>query len=256
VATPVGTIVCPTCAAGIPKDAKACPYCGAEVVLPRPFGADAPAELKTFCPRCGQLYPSAAAKCPRCPPGSTDERGGRCPRCAGDLEPKAVGRVTVDECRACHGTWFDGDELEHAMDLTTRGMAKAEAGSLRASLPTAAPEREVRYLACVRCGERMARKQIAPRTGLIVDVCRFHGIWFDAGEIEHFRKFVAVGGLEVVRVEGVSAMEAKRREVDASAARAAYTRPDPGAFYGVSDGSVLGIAVLRSIGRLFRHLPF
>lgn len=215
-ATPVGTIVCPACAGAVPKSATACPWCGSEVVLAAPKGADTPGEHKTYCTRCGNLYPAAAAKCPRCPPGSTDERGGRCPRCAGELQATAVGRVAIDVCVACKGRWFDGDELEHVLDMTTRGVSRAEAVAMRSSLPTAAPEPEIRYLACVRCGERMARRQAAPRSGLVIDICRNHGVWFDAGEFEQFEKFVRAGGLEVIRVDGVAVLEAERRRLEAN----------------------------------------
>ncbi len=254
--TPVGTIVCPACAAGVPKNATACPYCGAEVVLAKPVGADRAGEYKTYCTRCGLLYPTNAAKCPRCPPGSTDERGGRCPRCAGDLEAKSGGRVTVDECRACHGTWFDGDELEHSIDLTTKGVSRDEARSLRPTLPANAPESEVRYLACVRCGERMARRQVAPRTGMIVDICRVHGVWFDKNELEHFRAFIAAGGLEVVRFDGVASVEAKRKEIEAKPSSLDYARPYMSGYAGLSDGPFLGVDLLRAVGRLFRGFPF
>src|SRR5262245_44881102 len=93
-----GTIVCPACGAAVSKAATACAYCGAEVVLPKPKGGDAAAERRTFCTRCGQLYPSDAAKCPRCPPAGDDDRGGRCPRCSGELSPESMGTASVDRC--------------------------------------------------------------------------------------------------------------------------------------------------------------
>ena len=252
----VGTIVCPACAGAVPKNASACPYCGSIVVLPAPKGADGPAETRTFCPRCGDLYPSAAAKCPRCPPGATDERGGRCPRCAGDLEPTPVGNVTVDRCRSCRGTWFDGDELEHVVDLTTRGISREEAGSRRRTLPNLPPEDTVRYLACVRCGERMARRQVAPRTGLIVDICRAHGVWFDGGELEAFETWVRAGGLEVVRHDGIAAVETKRNQLAREVHALERGAAGPGHMLDPSAGAFLGVDLLRVVSRLFRHLPF
>ena len=128
-----------------------------------------------------------------------------------------MGTVTVDRCSRCKGTWFDGDELEHALDVTTRGIARDEAENRRRGLPRPPnPSEEVRYLACVRCGERMARRQIAARTGLIIDICRFHGVWFDGGELEHFREFVAAGGLEVLRHDGVAQADAWRKRTMAA----------------------------------------
>src|SRR5262245_11897145 len=123
---PVGTILCPSCGGAVAKTATACPYCGAVVELPKPIGAMTHAERKTFCTRCGELYPADAAKCPRCPPSSSEEPGTRCPRCAGDLQTERIGTATVDRCRSCRGLWFDGDEVEHAVDVTTRGVSRDE----------------------------------------------------------------------------------------------------------------------------------
>jgi Zn-finger nucleic acid-binding protein len=246
-AVPVGTIVCPGCGAAIAKTAARCGYCGATVVLPAPAGAAGPAERRTFCPRCTQLYPASAGRCPRCPPGATDERGGHCPRCGGHLEPTAMGAAVVDRCPACRGHWFDGDEMEHAFDVTTEGASREEANSLRRALPRASPADEIRYLACVRCGERMARRQIAPRTGLIVDVCRPHGVWFDGDELDRFLAFVRAGGLEVLRHDGIAAAEARKRAATESGGAAALAR-EPLAHIGPPPD------LWRTVRWLFRHL--
>lgn len=247
---PVGTLVCPGCGGAVQKTAKACPYCGAEVVLPKPAGATGPAERRTYCARCGTLYPSDAARCPRCPPGPTDARGGRCPRCAGELAPTTMGAATVDRCGSCGGTWFDGDELEHAADLTTRGVSAADAAASRRSIPPSRIplEREVRYLACVRCGERMARRQVARGAGVVVDLCRDHGLWFDRDELEAFVAFVRAGGLEVLRHDGVAAMEARRKAAQARD-RVASPTPPMGAD-AEAGGAILG----DLLGAFFRVL--
>jgi Zn-finger nucleic acid-binding protein len=245
---PVGSVVCPGCGAAVPRTAARCAYCGAAVVLPPPIGGDGPAPRRTFCPRCGLLYPSDARRCPGCPPGPTDERGGRCPRCGSDLEPVALGRAVVDRCGGCGGQWFDGDEMEQVLDLTTEGVSREEAATLRPALPRANPgEAEVRYLACVRCGDRMVRRQIAPRTGIVVDVCRPHGLWLDGGELERFQAFVRAGGLEVLRADRVAQAEAHRTEV----------RPEPlPLFPGEEDvrGGLLGVDLVRAVRWLWRHI--
>ncbi len=219
-----GTLVCPACGAAVPKTAAACPYCGAVVVPKTPIGAVGPAERRTFCPRCGSLYPAAVARCPRCPPGPTDERGGHCPRCGADLEATSMGGVSVDRCPSCRGHWFDGDELEHVLDLTTEGVSREDAASLKAGLRPVLGVEDVRYVPCVRCGELMARRQIVPRAGIVVDVCRFHGVWFDGGEMEAFTEFVRAGGLEVLRHEGIAAAELRRKLGEESPPRFASAR--------------------------------
>jgi Zn-finger nucleic acid-binding protein len=57
----------------------------------------------------------------------------------------------------------------------------------------------------------MARRQVAPRAGIIVDVCRLHGVWFDGGEFERFTEFVKAGGLEVTRYDATASAETRKR---------------------------------------------
>jgi Zn-finger nucleic acid-binding protein len=201
---PVGTIVCPGCGGGAPETAKACPYCGAKVVVPPPPGVaiDATAALsepRTFCARCALFYAATLPSCPRCPPASADAVGGRCPRCQLALESETRTGVSLDACPKCDGLWFDGNELERTIDLTTRGKSRDEVHALRPDLPWHPSPIEKGTLDCVRCRTPMQRRQIAPKTGVVVDVCRVHGIWLDAGEWEQFVEFVRAGGLEVLR---------------------------------------------------------
>lgn len=222
-----GSLVCRACGAAVPVDRRACGYCGAVVVLPSAPGREDAADRRTYCTRCATLYPADAGRCPRCPPASGEDRGGVCPRCAGTLEPTPVGPVTADRCSGCRGHWFDGHELDHALPATTGGVPAAEAARLRAGLPASpVPPETVRYLACVRCGERMARRQAAKGAGVVVDVCTPHGLWLDAGELEHFRAWVAAGGLEVLRRAEVEATEEGR--VDAAVQRALAGTPAAG----------------------------
>ncbi len=42
----------------------------------------------------------------------------------------------------------------------------------------------------------MSRMNFGTRSGIILDVCRTHGTWFDRGELEAVLSFVREGGLE------------------------------------------------------------
>lgn len=57
----------------------------------------------------------------------------------------------------------------------------------------------MRYLACPVCTARMNRVNFARSANVIVDVCKEHGIWFDAGEVHAVIDFVERGGLERAR---------------------------------------------------------
>jgi Zn-finger nucleic acid-binding protein len=45
----------------------------------------------------------------------------------------------------------------------------------------------------------MNRKNFGQTSGVIVDVCQKHGIWFDPGELPRVLAFVETGGLERAR---------------------------------------------------------
>ena len=45
----------------------------------------------------------------------------------------------------------------------------------------------------------MVRKQFKHISGVLIDICRDHGVWLDAGELSTIRAFVANGGLDKVR---------------------------------------------------------
>jgi Zn-finger nucleic acid-binding protein len=51
----------------------------------------------------------------------------------------------------------------------------------------------------------MARMNFGKRSGVIVDACRMHGTWFDAGELESVLEFVAAGGMPAQAVASSTA---------------------------------------------------
>lgn len=46
---------------------------------------------------------------------------------------------------------------------------------------------EVRYLDCPSCEAPMHRTRVLAGSGVIVDVCAAHGVWFDPGEVDRLR---------------------------------------------------------------------
>lgn len=106
-----------------------------------------------------------------------------------------VGDAFAADCARCGGRWFDRGEVERALDLTVppRSAVGPPPG---ASTPAAG---SVRYVPCVRCGSRMGRRALAPKSGVVVDMCREHGLWFDAGLFDRFASFLAAGGLAAAR---------------------------------------------------------
>ncbi|MBW2368887.1 MAG: zf-TFIIB domain-containing protein [Deltaproteobacteria bacterium] len=49
----------------------------------------------------------------------------------------------------------------------------------------------------------MVRRNFKKISGVMVDICRDHGVWFDAGELEQIRIFIANGGLDKSQDKGI-----------------------------------------------------
>lgn len=73
----------------------------------------------------------------------------------------------------------------------------------------------------------MNRKVFAQISGVIVDVCKEHGVWFDAGEVAAIVAFIDAGGLKTAatreaqkRAQERKALEQQFQVVHAESARA------------------------------------
>lgn len=118
-----------------------------------------------------------------------------CPRCRIDLGAEIIGPMSAHRCAGCSGLWLDPASFRALCDVeagksSPRALARRDPA---ASRPTR--DERVRYLPCPVCGEMMSRVNFARVSGVILDVCRSHGVWFDSGELEEVRRFVRGPGL-------------------------------------------------------------
>src|SRR5439155_24447835 len=73
------------------------------------------------------------------------------------------------------------------------------------------------YVKCPRCAAIMNRKLFSAGSGVIVDVCRAHGTFFDVGELPAIIEFVMQGGLEVAEKKEIERLrDQARREKEAA----------------------------------------
>ncbi len=154
------------------------------------------------CPACGAVFGSEA-RCTFCGEGVRyaghgfrfRESGRRCPRCgeARELLSITFDGVSVDVCEHCEGAWFDAGELEHVVQ-DVRAQAKSGRWSPEAVLDggTKSPSPLGQgYIPCPRCGQLMNRLNWEKTSGVVVDVCRSHGVWLDGGEIASLQAWAA-----------------------------------------------------------------
>jgi Zn-finger nucleic acid-binding protein len=210
-----GTVRCPSCGAPAEPESTACPYCGtllALVACPSCF-----AKLfrgTRFCAHCGAEAVREEAK-PR--PSRP------CPECRRPLEPVKVGKVTLDECTRCGGLWVDTTSFHRVCEETERQAAILSAAFSRAE-PKGTPAAPQGYLPCPECRRLMNRQNFARVSGVLVDVCKGHGVWFNQGELRRIVEFIRAGGMARARArekEDLRDERARLRQAELDAHRAA-----------------------------------
>lgn len=152
-------------------------------------------DTQAICEHCGATFNRSIKYCPFCGGERISEPTNevpRCPRCTCKLEPHKYRRMELDLCPQCSGLWLDTDEFTR---LTSERDVYAD-DSIPYRFIKRPAQGENGYLPCARCGTLMPRKNFRRISGVLIDVCRDHGVWLDAGELEQIRCFIANGGLE------------------------------------------------------------
>jgi Zn-finger nucleic acid-binding protein len=118
--------------------------------------------------------------------------------------------IPLHECGKCYGLWVGTAAFERIcrdaeQSAAALGTAQAVTGPV-----ALAP---VRYLRCPECHELMHRVNFARCSGVIVDVCKPHGTWFDANELHRIVHFIRAGGLDHARSKEKNQLEEERRRL-------------------------------------------
>jgi Zn-finger nucleic acid-binding protein len=106
----------------------------------------------------------------------------------------------MHECERCGGLFLDHATLAGIVREREDGGPLAVPGVRPFELARRAgiPEADVRYVKCPMCHDRMNRVNFGKKSGVVVDVCRSHGTWFDAGELTRAVEWVASGGMRTL----------------------------------------------------------
>jgi len=148
-----------------------------------------------ICQHCNKNINSKSRHCPFC--------GGEnktkvihaiplCPRCHKTLTHFEYGESVLDACPTCEGFWLDTRDFNQ---LTSERHVYTDK-SIPYKYQKQAMSGEVNYLSCPLCESIMNRKNFRRISGVLIDQCRDHGIWLDAGELDQIRCFIANGGLD------------------------------------------------------------
>lgn len=188
---------CPGCGGWLDTGARRCTYCAIELAAVR-------------CWRCFELAFAGSASCAACGAklgleGDLGPTARACLTCPSEpLHLVEVGDHRVEECMRCGAVFVDRGTLESL----TRARELDAGVHVEGARPAQRPIAEVRYRGCPECGALMNRRNFGQRSGVIVDVCKEHGVWFDADELAAVLAFVARGGL--VRQREQELEDAKR----------------------------------------------
>jgi len=203
VAMEAETLNCPMCGASVSSDSPQCRFCEARLAT-------------VACPSCFAMMFLGSKHCARCgaaadkiQPVSADKK---CPRCKGEMQVKSLGGHTLLECPDCLGLWLDIPTFESI--CADREHQAAVLGAASLSTARSVGNEKVSYIPCLECHQLMNRANFARCSGVIVDLCKKHGIWFDRDELSRIIEFIKAGGLEAARSKEKMQLEEERRQLE------------------------------------------
>ncbi|CAN5487261.1 hypothetical protein BH10ACI3_BH10ACI3_14960 [soil metagenome] len=195
---------CPNCGAGVASDRTVCEFCKTR--------------LKTMaCPSCFGLMFVGSKFCDHCgaiaaPVGvSLGGDKGDCPRCRQSLEGLTIGDTEICGCTKCDGIWVDPATFETI--CSERERQSAVLGFLEQRHQQPQQLTKISYVPCPDCDQLMNRNNFAKASGVIVDICKQHGVWFDADELPAIIEFIRQGGMEIARQREKNEIEDERSKL-------------------------------------------
>jgi Zn-finger nucleic acid-binding protein len=236
------TLNCPTCGAAVTGDESSCRYCGARLAT-------------VACPSCFGMMFAGSKHCPHCGGAASrgpllDETGVSCPDCDVPLVRVAIGDTVLAECERCFGIWLDTASFNRV--CVEREHQAAVLG--RAEPQEIDVKKAWRYLPCPSCKHLMHRVNFAGQSGVIIDMCKDHGVWFEREELRKIVEFIRAGGMTEARENQLERLERERRRLESERDEAAeqVSRADAGVWGTDDRGALDAIRLTFDIGRLFR----
>jgi len=156
-----------------------------------------------FCGHCGAEATVAET--------SHMQSMGKCPRCHVELVRLDIEKTELRHCERCDGMWADVETFENICADREKGAAVLFFVGKKQPIQEGRPK--ISYVPCPDCSQLMNRSNFAHSSGVIIDVCKHHGVWFDADELPKIIDFVQRGGMELAREKERADLEAERDQI-------------------------------------------
>ncbi len=200
----VEALNCPNCGAGVASDRNLCEFCKTRL---KTIGCSKCLGLMfigtRFCGHCGAMAAPLDV--------SLDDESGDCPRCRNPLETLRVGETAFRGCTGCDGLWVGVSTFENV--CADGEKQSAVLGFLKERKSRTHSQTKVNYVPCPDCDQLMNRNNFARASGVIVDICKQHGVWFDADELPSIIEFIQKGGMEIAREREKSEIRGEREKL-------------------------------------------
>lgn len=246
---------CSSCGAPRQGAAAVCSFCGADFTLHEQ-------DLDTLCPGCMARVSGRARFCHYCAtPLVAEEAAGRhterpCPVCGPEshLVSRRLGEESLAalECGRCAGLWIGKEAFELLAERARSRQLSIHGHGAPASTAPEQRQGGPLYRPCPLCGALMNRRNYGRRSGVIIDLCSEHGVWFDAQELDRILRWIKSGGPQKVAQQEMEELAERRRE----AARPAITQPTLGHYDGARPNPAWGLMdfLVDAVGWLGRNV--
>ncbi len=163
---------CSFCSAPLPKKGLICEYCGKRN----------PINLESFSYKEVDFNKNIL-----------------CPVCNERLKKINIGNkenFMLMHCAKCDGIFIKMEELEKLLETKDNRAKIVDIQMLNfiTNHPRFEIEKKIIYKKCPVCKKEMIRKNYRSVSGVIVDICKEHGVWLDGGELKQLIEWKKAGG--------------------------------------------------------------
>lgn len=130
-----------------------------------------------------------------------------CPSCSSHLVTLEFAEIEVDYCFKCRGIWLDKGEIEHLIRI-----AGGKDQLMKTLTSTTTHERKRK---CPACRRPMEKEFIGKAEKVLLDHCKNHGMWSEAGELKKILALSCTEGQSSPLIRLLDAMFTTQKEVSA-----------------------------------------